>query len=288
MDKKISIVNTRDNEFEFDISIDGVDKKNMMVSFVIKTDSVNLQFPCKENEDNADKWEVVVPPMPMLELATYPFCVTIVVDGYFFEPFKGTAVVIHEPTVKTTATKKMSPPVVKSVTMKSDEDEEEVEEETKPVVKKKTAKKKAPVKRAKKKKTVEPEEKPDIKEEVEEEPITLDPNDMGDEAVEDIVVEEPVVETPPERDTFGDMASMLLNKHRPPSSGNNKKEDAVRDVLEGLNDLPASVAKKKVPKSKHGTFASTFDSPLLEKESTSGKGKKDMAVQEILLGTKKN
>jgi hypothetical protein len=100
------------------------------------------------------------------------------------------------------------------------------------------------------------------------------------------MVEEPVVETPPERDSFGDMASMLLNKHRAPSSGKNPQEDAVIDVLEGLKNLPAEVAKK-APKSKHGNFASMIDSPLLEKDTTVGKGKKDLAVQAILLGAKK-
>jgi len=296
MDKKISIVNTRDNEFEFDISIEGVKTEEMVVSFVIETKEVNLQFPCKKE---GEKWAVVVPPMPLLELASYPFCVTIVVDGYFFKPFEGTAMVIHEPTVKSGEAKKMAPPVV---TMKAKEEDEEEEEKPKkkPVRKKRVAKKKVAKKVEKKE---EPVKEEPVKEEVKEEPvIELDPNDMGYTSVieeepisvSDVIADEPVVEETPvieepvveEKDTFDSMADALLKKHRTPRAGlapTSKKDKA---VLEVLDTIEKTVPKTKKPTTKKAGFADSFGANLTEdvKEPLSEKDKK---VQEILLGSAK-
>ena len=276
MDKKISIVNTRDNEFEFDISIEGVKTEEMAVSFVIETKEVNLQFPCKKE---GEKWVVVVPPMPLLELASYPFCVTIVVDGYFFKPFEGTAMVIHEPTVKAGAAKKMAPPVVTMTSKEDDDEKSEDEEETKeekPV--KKTRRKTAPKKKTATRRKTKVEPKKEVKEEVVavEEPIT--PPVEEPPVVEEPVVEEPkedpIVEEPRNDNGFGGMADALLKKHRIPRTGlapTSKKDEAAQNILDALEEEKKKKAAEKLAES------------IPEKKT----GKKDDAVQAILMGSLK-
>ena len=119
MENVVSIVNTRENPLEFDISIQGVNDSDTSVKFVIETNPVHFTFPCRKGE--GDKWVVDIPPLPHIERVSYPFHIEIVVDGYYFEPYRGTLNVTAEPEVKASDVHKTRPvvaPVVKSVSVR--------------------------------------------------------------------------------------------------------------------------------------------------------------------------
>jgi len=126
MENVVSIVNTRENPLEFDISIQGVVDKDTSVKFVIETNPVHFSFLCHKGE--GDKWVVNIPPLPHIERVSYPFHIEIVVDGYYFEPYSGTLIVTAEPEVKATDVHKTRPaapivaPVVKNVEVQEDEE----------------------------------------------------------------------------------------------------------------------------------------------------------------------
>lgn len=124
MENVISIVNTRENPLEFDISIQGITDKETSVKFVIETNPVHFGFICKEGD--AGKWIVTIPPLPHIERVSYPFHIEIVVDGYYFEPYSGTLTVTAEPEVTASDVHKTRPviaPVVKSVTVQEEKDD---------------------------------------------------------------------------------------------------------------------------------------------------------------------
>jgi hypothetical protein len=120
----ISIVKTRSNELEFDINITGAQKKTPVVRLVIENGGVNYTFDCKNLK--GDKWVCAIPAMPQLTKKSYHFRLEVIIDGYFFEPYKKTLNVIPDPIVKSgkVAEKHPEKPVVKK--------------ETKPAAKKKT------------------------------------------------------------------------------------------------------------------------------------------------------
>ena len=109
MENVITIVNTRANPLDFDIAIQGVDSKDAQVKFVIETNPVQFGFPCTRGE--GEKWHVELPPLPQIEQVSYNFHIEIVVDGYFFEPYRGTINVTAEPTVNASEVSKARPSV---------------------------------------------------------------------------------------------------------------------------------------------------------------------------------
>lgn len=96
MENVVTINNTKKNVLEFDMSIQGLDAKDVDVKFVIKTKNMDLAFKAKH--DSGDKWSVTIPELPMVERTAYKCCIVVVADGFFFEPMKGTVNVVgsHE------------------------------------------------------------------------------------------------------------------------------------------------------------------------------------------------
>lgn len=122
MENVVSIVNTRTNPLEFDITIQGVDTADTIAKFVIETSGVHFVFPCRHLQ--GDKWACDVPPLPQIEQVSYPFHIEVVVDGYYFEPYRGTLNVTAEPLVKTSDVATSRPTVtakVSGVEVKEDE-----------------------------------------------------------------------------------------------------------------------------------------------------------------------
>lgn len=116
MTETISIVKTRNNELEFDINITGAQKKVPVVRLVIENGGVNYTFDCKNLK--GDKWVCAIPAMPQLTKKSYPFRLEVIIDGYFFEPYKKTLNIIPDPIVKSgkVAEKHPEKPVVKKDT----------------------------------------------------------------------------------------------------------------------------------------------------------------------------
>lgn len=88
MENLIVINQSKKSDLEFELDIEGLDGKSADVRLVIKAKGYELAFPCKKAKGN--KHTVSIPPMQHLDKSTYPFCITVVVDGYYFEPLKGT------------------------------------------------------------------------------------------------------------------------------------------------------------------------------------------------------
>jgi len=135
MENVVSIVNTRENPLEFDISIQGVDDNDTTVKFVIETNPVHFSFICHKEDG---KWVVVIPPLPHIERVSYNFHLEIVVDGYYFEPYRGTLNVTAEPEVTAAGVHKTAPmvaPVVNSVEVR-EEDEDITDDEFKDLAEK--------------------------------------------------------------------------------------------------------------------------------------------------------
>jgi len=147
MENVVNIVNTRSNPLEFDITIQGVSDKDMAVKFVIETGQVEFGFACTAEEDN--KWSVDIPPLPHLPHTSYNFHIEVIVDGYFFEPYRGSLNVTAEPEVKTTEVSKTRPtapvvtPVVGKVTVKEDNPEKQAKKDEMDDLAEKFLKKKA-------------------------------------------------------------------------------------------------------------------------------------------------
>jgi len=194
MTESISIVKTRDNELEFDINITGAQKKEPVVRLVIEDRKVHYSFDCTNPEGN--KWLVAIPPLPQLTRKAYPFRLEVIIDGYFFEPYRKTMAVIPEPIVKSGKVAGKHP--------------------EKPVV---AEKKKAP-----------PKKKTAVKKRTESKPVK---KVVAKEEV--YIPEQPVVvETPPveQEDNFADMAAAWMNREKPVISEQDKKvKGLIKDSL---------------------------------------------------------
>jgi hypothetical protein len=88
MNNFVSINNTRENIISFDISIQGISNNDVRVWLNIKAGPMDVSFPCNKME--GEKWECVIPPLPFIQKTAYPCSVTMVADGYYFEPMTGT------------------------------------------------------------------------------------------------------------------------------------------------------------------------------------------------------
>jgi len=130
MDNVVLINNSKTNLLEFDLSVEGLNPKDINAKFVIRANNMEFAFECVNVSKN--KWEVRLPELPILERTAYPFHFSVDADGYHFEPLKGTVNVVGSAQVYATAPKnaKIAPP--KSSTTIVEDAELEEEEEIKP------------------------------------------------------------------------------------------------------------------------------------------------------------
>lgn len=98
MDQVAIIRNHKDSHISFDLDVQGVDlSEGMEVRFSFVVDSVRYSFECKKGEDN--KFHCIVPPLKHIMRTTYPACIEVIVDGYYFKPMQGVVNVIADPLV---------------------------------------------------------------------------------------------------------------------------------------------------------------------------------------------
>jgi len=109
MDNMVTISNVKTNVLEFEADIQGVDTTDMSVKFVINANGMNIGFDARHL--SGTKWEVDIPPLPMLERTAYPFKMDVTSDGYYFEPLQGTINVVgsHDVYVSTPSNHKVEP-----------------------------------------------------------------------------------------------------------------------------------------------------------------------------------
>ena len=136
MDNMVTISNVKTNVLEFNADIQGVDTSDMSVKFIINANGMNIGFDARHL--SGSKWEVDIPPLPMLERTAYPFKMDVMSDGYYFEPLQGTVNVVgsHDVYVSTPSNQKIEPARQTKVSMPTPSDTEKVS--SKPVEEKST------------------------------------------------------------------------------------------------------------------------------------------------------
>lgn len=93
----VSINNLKENVLQFELTVEGLSTKDFDAKFVIHSADMELAFPCKK--DDAGKWSVTLPPLPMLERTAYPFHLQVVAEGFQFRPLKGAINIVGSPEV---------------------------------------------------------------------------------------------------------------------------------------------------------------------------------------------
>lgn len=88
------------NTFEFEMETDGISLQEANVSFIIESSAMNLMF--EANKIDGKKWEVIIPPLPILQKTMYPFRIALESEGYYFEPMIGAVNVVGEGKVTVT------------------------------------------------------------------------------------------------------------------------------------------------------------------------------------------
>jgi len=207
MDDVISIVRTRDNEQEFDLEISGSGKK-ATVRFVIEDKNINYSFEC--NNPEGDKWVAKIPPMPQLTKKAYPFRIEVIIDGYYFEPYRKTINIIAEPAVKSSDVETARPeePTVK-INVKKDKT-------VKKTTKKKPGKSSGVVKK------------------------------RATPAAKEVVKEVETVSAP--EDSFADMASNWINREKPVVTEQDKKvKNLINSALKTEPSKKVESSKKVEP-----------------------------------------
>lgn len=97
----VTLSNLRQNTLEFELEADGISINEADVQLVIEAANMGLTFDAKRT--SGKKWEVNVPPLPMLKRTNYPFKVTLASEGFYFEPMSGSVNVVGNGTVNVTS-----------------------------------------------------------------------------------------------------------------------------------------------------------------------------------------
>lgn len=108
METQVLITNVRENELQFDISIEGTNVEDMRARFVIKDNGVDHVFPCVQS-DTANRLNVIIPKLDYLKPGSYEFYVEVITNGYYFEPYQDTLTVVSTPIVKPSGTETRLP-----------------------------------------------------------------------------------------------------------------------------------------------------------------------------------
>ena len=242
MENVVSIIKSRNNELEFDISIQGVEDEGTQVRFVIDADPAALIFNCAHKGD--DKWVVNVPPIPQIEAKSYDFHIEIVVSGYFFTPFKGTINVTNEPEVKSSG---VSAPVVAPTVGAIKVNGEATKSEEK-----------------------------EMKAEKKEEKVVVDAEEEEVEKVEDKKEEKKEEKkdskkTEPLPDEYQDLADQLIKNHKEKKGKETEQGKKVKDVLKSMKkdekkDEPKKAEKPKAAEPKKKEEKKPESKPAKKKE----------------------
>lgn len=96
MENVLTITNLKQNILEFNAGLEGISDNEMKVRLIIEANGMDFGFDAKRVKGTL--WEVIIPPLPMLEKTAYPFRMDVVSEGYFFDPLHGTMNVVgaHE------------------------------------------------------------------------------------------------------------------------------------------------------------------------------------------------
>lgn len=90
MENNLVILNeSKKNNLEFDLEIEGLDPTNIKVAYVLETKDYNMAFECSQKKNNT--WSVTIPPLSHIKKDTYKYHISVIAEGYYFEPLTGVA-----------------------------------------------------------------------------------------------------------------------------------------------------------------------------------------------------
>lgn len=99
----IKIANSKTSRLSFSMDISGVGEEAAPnARFVIVSEGMNLAFPCEQDDDS---WCATIPPLPFLESGTYDCFVEVMVDSFYFRPFKSKCSLSGAPVLNVTQPK---------------------------------------------------------------------------------------------------------------------------------------------------------------------------------------
>jgi hypothetical protein len=106
MENVVSINHTKENIIEFDISIEGIETKDISVRFIIDAKNMNIGFDAKKKK--GDTWTVKIPAITVLEKTAYNFKIEVIADGYYFQPMDGVINVVGSAELYSTVPKNIT------------------------------------------------------------------------------------------------------------------------------------------------------------------------------------
>ena len=99
LNNKITINKTGDNEFDFNLDVEGADAANLKVRLVLAIgEGMYLTFKCNKDEDGA--WHVKVPPISKFDINPTDYMIEAILDGHYFNILQGRVVCVEESRVK--------------------------------------------------------------------------------------------------------------------------------------------------------------------------------------------
>jgi len=122
MDNVVSINHTKENVIEFDLTMEGVESKDVDVRFMVESKGMELCFKAAKKEKNT--WFVKLPKLPMLERTAYKFTIEVHADGYFFKVFNGTLNVVGSAEIYSSEPKNVTLKPTKSEDKQTDKEDD--------------------------------------------------------------------------------------------------------------------------------------------------------------------
>lgn len=89
-ESNLKITLNAETNFEFELSVKGIDVNAADVRFGLEKNGVRFQFSCGRKNGS---WSVNVPPLSNFGLSEglYKYTIEVIANGYYFAPVKGTA-----------------------------------------------------------------------------------------------------------------------------------------------------------------------------------------------------
>ena len=90
MSDNLKLTLNAETNFEFELSVKGIDVGEADVRFGLEKNGVHMQFKCSRK---SGAWSVNVPPLNSFNLGEglYKYTIEVIANGYYFAPVKGTA-----------------------------------------------------------------------------------------------------------------------------------------------------------------------------------------------------
>lgn len=98
----VTINNERENSLTFQVNVQGIEKDDMAMRFVIESNGIMLGFACEQLSEN--DYKVTIPALPFVDIGTHDCKIEVVANEYFFTALNGKIKVTGTPKVEAAIT----------------------------------------------------------------------------------------------------------------------------------------------------------------------------------------